>query len=267
MYQFHVEPYEHQRKAFELSCELDNYALLMEMGTGKSKVIVDTACYLYSKGRINSVIIVAPKGVHSKWISHDIPMNIPPSIEYDSAVWRSGDVKSKTNCENLFRVGNHLRVLAVNIDVFSMPKSEPVSLVKRLLNATDCMLVIDESSRIKNPTAARTKTIIKLGDMAKYKRILSGTPITNSVFDIYSQFLFLDSDIFGQSFITFKHTYAEILDANDPLMRTILARGARFVPTIVAKDEFGKPRYRNLDKLQSIIKPHSFRVRKDECLD
>ena len=170
-------------------------------------------------------------------------------------------------CENLLRTGEHLRVLAVNIDVFSLPKSEPVALVKKLLNATDCLFVIDESSRIKNPTAARTKTILKLGDMAKYKRILSGTPITNSVFDIYSQFLFLDPDIFGQSFITFKHTYAEIVDQNDPLMRRIMSKGARFVPTVVAKDEYGRPKYKNLDKLQEIIKQHSYRVRKDECLD
>lgn len=267
MYSYHVAPYEHQRKAFELSADQETYALLMEMGTGKSKVIVDTACYLYAKGRINSVLIIAPKGVHSKWVNHDFPLSVSPAVNWQKAIWRSGDAKSKIQCENLFEPGEQLRVLTMNFDVFSTPKSPGVALAKRFLQSTDCLLVLDESTRIKNPTAARTKTLMKLGDLAKYKRILTGTPITNSVFDLYSQFAFLDHGIFGQSFISFKHTYAEILDDRDPLMMAIKARGARFLPIIVAKDAEGRPKYKNLDKLKKIIEPYSYRVTKSECLD
>jgi SNF2 family DNA or RNA helicase len=267
MFHFYTKPYEHQKKALELSADKEQYALLMEMGTGKSKVIVDNAVYLFQKGRINSVLIVAPKGVHSKWVHHDFPLSVDPSIEWKGGIWRSGDVKSISSCERLFDRGEQLRVLSVNIDIFSSPKSPGVTLVKKFLLATDCLMVIDESTRIKNPTASRTKTLLKLSDMAKYKRILTGTPITNNVFDLYSQFLFLDPSVFGQSFISFKHTYAEILDQHDPLMRKIMSRGARFAPIIVAKDSNGRPKFKNLDKLQALISPHSFRVTKEECLD
>lgn len=256
-----------QKEAFELSKDLRNYALLMSMRTGKSKVVIDTGCYLYSKGRINSIVVIAPNGVHTKWIREDLPKDIPDYIEYTGAVWKSGNKKSMEKCEDLFNRGQHLRILAVNVESLSRDNSDAEKLLVRFLNATDALLIVDESHTIKNPDSKRTKRILKLGNKAAYKRILTGTPVANSVFDLYSQFSFLDPDIFGQSYYAFKHQYAEILPDTHPTIRAILARGARFKPVIVDRGPDGKPKYKNLEKLKEIIHPHSFACKLEDCTD
>jgi SNF2 family DNA or RNA helicase len=268
-FEYHCKPFDHQRVGLELSADKKAFALLMEMGTGKSKIVVDNATYLVGQSKINSVVIVAPKGVHIKWFEEDFPLSIPPGLDWEGAVWRAGDKKSIAACENLIKSKASLRVMFVNVDVFSYPKSPGAKLVWDFITHTDCLLTIDESHRIKNPDSSRTKNIGTLGDKASYKRILTGTPITNGVFDVYSQFSFLDTKIFGQSFFAFKHTFAEILADTDPLMVAIRRklRPGQFPPVVPKKDNQNRVIYKNLDKLQEIIKPWSYRVTKAECLD
>ena len=256
-----------QLEAFEKSKDARAFALLMRMRTGKSKVALDTACYLYTKGRINAVVVIAPNGVHSKWVKDDLPNDVPDYIDYTAAIWRSGNKKSMAECEDLFNPGQKLRILSMNVEALSRDKSDAEKFLTRFLNSTDALMVIDESHTIKNPDTKRTKRILKLGDKASYKRILTGTPVANSVFDFYSQFSFLDTDIFGQSYFAFRHQYAEILPDNHPTIMAIKARGARFTPVIPAKGSDGKPIYKNLDKLKEIIAPHSFTCRLEDCTD
>lgn len=261
---FKRKPRDYQLEDFERSKDLRNFGLLFEMGLGKSKVTNDTALYLYGKGKINAVAIIAPKGIHAKWAKEDFPNDFPDDLDYRVGVWRSGNLKSIEECEQLFNPGQFLRVLCMNIEALSRDKGDAEKFLIRFLNSTDCMLVIDESDTIKNPDAKRTKRLLKLGDKASYKRILTGTPINNSVFDLYSQMTFLDTDIFGQSFTSFKHTYAEVLPPSHPTMMAIMRKGARFAPVLVEKDANGKPKWKNLDKLKEVMKPHvAIRLKKD----
>lgn len=266
-YIFKSKPYKHQEKVFHVSRDRECYGLLFEMGTGKSKPIVDNAAYLFSCGRIDSVLLIAPNGVHSKWLKEDFPLSFPDHIEYRGAVWEAGNKKAEQSCEDLFKTGAFLRVLCMNVEAFISKRG--VELAKRFLLATECMMVVDESSRIKNPDAKRTEAICKLGEKAKYRRILSGTYISNSPFDLYGQFMFLDPSILGQSFYSFKAQYAEILDKTDPLVTGLMRKNnLRFAPQIVAKDKVtGQAKYRNLDKLKQLIAPHCMRVEKKDCLD
>jgi hypothetical protein len=264
-YVYKTQPYPHQHECFERSRDMEAFGILFEMGAGKSKVIVDTSAYLHSHGKIEAVLLIAPNGVHRKWMEEDFPFSFPDWAQYKGAVWQASSKPSLVECENLFKPGSHLRVLCMNVEGFSGKSG--VEMAKKFLNTFDCMIVIDESSRIKNPTAIRTKTLLKLSDKAKYRRILTGTYISNSPFDAYSQFMFLDPEIFGQSFFAFKAEYAEIMDKNSPIVQAIQKKsGSRFAPMLVAKDKDGKPLYRNLDKLKSLIAPHSMRVTKEECL-
>jgi SNF2 family DNA or RNA helicase len=253
---FKRKPRDYQLEDFERTKDLRQFAILYEMGLGKSKVTNDTAIYLYSKGKINAVVIIAPNGIHTKWAREDFPNDMPDGMDYRVGVWKSGNQKSIDECERLFAPGPQLRLLCMNIESLSRKNSAAELFLKRFLNASDCLLVIDESDTIKNPSAKRTETLLKLGDKAAYKRILTGTPINNSVFDLYSQFTFLDTDIFGQSFTSFKHTYANILPPTHPTVLAIMAKGARWVPTLVEKDKEGKPMWKNLDKLQDVIRPY-----------
>ena len=88
-YRFKTKPYKHQLDALETSCEKDEYALLMDMGTGKSKVLIDTIAYLYDAGKINSAFILAPKGVYKNWVGQEIPNHLPNHIEHKMAYWSS----------------------------------------------------------------------------------------------------------------------------------------------------------------------------------
>lgn len=268
-YIFKSTPYAHQERDFYRSRDMEAFGFLYEMGAGKSKPTVDTASYLYSYGRINAVLIVAPNGVHSKWLKEDFPLSFPDHIQYEGAIWEAGNKKAEQACENLLRPGAQLRVLCMNVDAFSLEKGRGFALAKKFLQSTDCLMVIDESSRIKNPDAKRTQNICKLGEKAKYRRVLSGTYISNSPFDVYGQFMFLDPSILGQSFYAFKAQYAEILDKTDPLVVGLMAKNnLRFAPQIVAKDKVtGQAKYRNLDKLKQLLAPYCSRVTKEECLD
>lgn len=264
---FKRKPRDYQLEDFERSKDLRQFAILYEMGLGKSKVTNDTAIHLYSKGKIDSVAIIAPNGIHTKWAREDFPNDMPEGLDYSVGVWKSGDPKSYERCDKLLTPGPHLRLLCMNIEALSRKGSAAELFLTKFLRSTDCLLVIDESDTIKNPSAKRTETLLKLGDKAAYKRILTGTPINNSVFDLYSQFTFLDTDIFGQSFTSFKHTYANILPPTHPTVLAIMAKGARWVPTLVEKDSDGKPKWKNLDKLQDIIRPYCVVRKKTDHLD
>lgn len=267
MYKFKRPPRAKQLEAFELSKDAKVFALIMKMRTGKSKVAIDTGCYNYTLGRINSFIVLAPNGVHAKWAKEDLPKDVPDYINYKAAVWRSGNKKAMDACEKLLTPGEHLRFLCMNIEALSRPDGPAEKLLKKFLNATDAMLVIDESHTIKNPDAKRTQRVLKLGDKAVFRRILTGTVTTGSPFDVYSQFSFLDTEIFGQSYFSFKHTYAEMLPDSHPTIQAIKARGARFTPTVVATDDEGRPMWKNIDKLKELIKPYSFTCRLEDCTD
>ena len=260
-----IPPYPFQDACIRRSWDKEEFAILFEQGAGKSKVVVNTSELLYSHGRIDAVVIVAPNGVHKKWIKEDFPFSWPKELEFKYGIWESGNKKSMEQCESLLKPGHELRVLCINVEALS--HKTPYEFLKKFLQCTTSLLVIDESSRIKNPEAKRTENLCKLGDLAKYRRILTGTPVSNSPFDYYAQFMFLDRQIFGCSYYAFKAQYAEMLQDNDRLMQAIKAKsGSRYTPQVVAKSPDGKPKYKNLDKLKEIIAPYSMRVTKEEAM-
>ena len=146
------------------------------------------------------------------WVKEDLPVDTPDRIPYTVGHWKSGDTKAIAQCEGLFKnPSGQLKIVSMNIEALQRTKSPAEVFLTKFLKEHDCLLCIDESDTIKNPDAKRSETLMKLGLLAKYKRILTGTPLNNSPFDFYSQFTFLDKSIFGQSFFAYKHTYAEIL--------------------------------------------------------
>ena len=266
-YVYKSKPYDHQHECFMRSREKEIFAILFEMGAGKSKPTVDTAGYLYSLGRINCVVILAPNGVHKKWLLEDFPLSLPDYIETRSAVWEAGNKESMQACEDLLNPGECLRIFCANVE--GMSYSSLPKFLKRLLTATDALVVVDESTRIKTPTASRTKNLMRLKPLMKYRRILAGDAVVNSPFDLFSQFGFLDEEILGHSYPVFKNEYAEMLDPNSPLIAAIMRNNPRLrrAPQIAAKNPDGTARYKNLDKLKERIAPYSMRVTKAECLD
>jgi len=251
-YKFKTKPYEHQLKALEKSWAQDTYALFMEMGTGKSKVLVDNIAMLYDRGAIKGALVVAPKGVYKNWDSIEFPVHMPEHIEYTKVLWEPTLTKKKQHeLDTLFADDDKLKILIMNVEAFSTSKG--LDFARSFLNifVGRALIGIDESTTIKNPTAKRTKNILTIGDLAKYRRILTGSPVTKSPLDLYSQCDFLDPNHLGhQSYYSFRARYANMVDRNF---------GGRRVQIVGS--------YRRLGELSDLLDSFSYRVLKEECLD
>jgi len=249
-YKFKTEPYAHQLHALGVSYNKENYALFMEMGTGKSKVLVDNIAMLYDKGKINAALIVAPKGVYRNWERQEIPTHMPEHVLYNVVTWSPSATK-KQDKENrkLFKHGEELVIFLMNIEAFSTKKG--LAIAQKFLLSHQALMAIDESTTIKSPTASRTKNVLKLRDHAKYRRILTGSPVTKSPLDLYTQCYFLDPYYLDfSSYYTFKNRYAMMVDRNVGSHSFKLVTG-----------------YIRLDELNSKLENFSYRVLKEDCLD
>ena len=249
-YKFKTKPYAHQLKALELSWNKEVFAYFMEMGTGKSKVLIDNISMLYDRGKINAALIIAPKGVVKTWHDSEIPTHMVDHVDKKVVLWQALiNQKQQSKLDTLFRTGVDLRILIMNVEAFSTKKG--LEFAKKFLNCHSAMVAVDESTTIKNPGAKRTKAILSLARDSKYRRILTGSPVTKSPLDLYTQCFFLDSFLLDHSsYYSFRTRYA--------LMRTANF-GGRSVQIIVG--------YRNLGELSEKLKPFSYRVLKDDCLD
>jgi SNF2 family DNA or RNA helicase len=250
-YKFKTQPYKHQLDALQESWDKENFAYFMEMGTGKSKVLLDNAAMLYDKGKINGLLIIAPKGVYKNWYDSEIPTHLPNHIFKKLVLWKTSDKsqKQKTILNSLFKTGSEFHILLMNVEAFS--SNDGPAFAYKFLSAHNAMIAIDESTTIKTPTTKRTKSILALREMAKYRRILTGSPVTKSPLDLFSQCEFLDPWLLGHtSYWTFKARYA--------VTRKIQVQG-RQIEIIVG--------YRNLGELSEKIQPFSKRILKDDCLD
>ena len=213
-YKFKTKPYAHQLKALEMSWNKEVFALFMEMGTGKSKVLLDNISMLYDKGKINGALIVAPKGVYKNWLESEIPEHLVDHIQKKAILWQALiNQKQKTKLNSLFKSEIDLHILIMNVEAFSTKKG--VEFAAKFLSCHDALMAIDESTTIKNPSAKRTKDLVALGKQAKYRRILTGSPVTKSPLDLYKQCEFLDIWLLGhQSYYSFRTRYAIMKTAN-----------------------------------------------------
>ena len=249
---YRTEPYDHQRQVFEATRDHEACGLFLEMGLGKSKIVLDSAAWAYLAGDLDALLIVAPKGVYTTWAKTQIPLHLPDSVPRDVFIWDSAKAKNKSfraAAKALFEGQSRLRIVIMNIEALNSDGA--FKFASYLLKKLRTMMVVDESTTIKNPKAKWTKRAIRLGSLARYKRILTGTPITNSPLDIYSQFEFLGPDLLGfKSFYAFRNRYAIVQK--------------RHVNTHSFDEIVG---YQRLDELRDRIKKGAILIRKEECLD
>ena len=249
-YKFKTRPYKHQLTALENSWNRETYAYFMEMGTGKTKVLIDNAAMLYDKGKIDGLLIIAPKGVIGTWYNQELPAHLPDHIENVTVLWQALiNKKQQSKLNTLFEVSNDLHILIMNVEAFSTDKG--VKFAKKFLLSHNTLMAIDESTTIKNPKALRTKSIVEISKMAKYRRVLTGSPVTKNPLDLYAQCYFLDPEHLGHdSYYSFRMRYA--------IMKTAFISG-RSIQLVSG--------FRNLAELSEKLKPFSYRVLKEDCLD
>jgi SNF2 family DNA or RNA helicase len=264
----------HQLRALTKSAGKRNFAFFMEQGTGKTWATLADAERCFLEGKIDAVLVWAPKGVHTNWKLREIPKHLEvASVCY---AW-AGPVKTKKAKEGLAKLYTPadrfreptLRVLTINFE--AMLTAPGIEAVREFLNSFRVMAVVDESKKIGNPKAKRTVNIIKAGRDATARRILSGKPLTKAPMDLFSQFDFLKEGLLGTtSYRAFVSEYAVLLDPQSPQMQGLIRKmgpKAAFAQIVETDKETGLKKYKNLDKLAAMIEPHVFRVRKADCLD
>ena len=211
---------------------------LFEMGCGKTLTTIAVAGALYNLGKIDRVLVVAPTSVCSVW-PHDL--NQFAAFPWEARVLL-GDKKKRLKALNELE---NWPFKALRIAVINYESTHREGIFEALAAYKPDLIVCDESQRIKNPSAAQSKALHKLGDSAPFRMILSGTPVQNNAVDLYSQYRFLDPAVYGANFYAFKNRYCIM--------------GGYGQHQIVG--------YRNMDEL--VEKEHSvaYRVTKEECLD
>lgn len=249
-YPFKNKPFTHQAAYLERFWEEKNAALFAEMGTGKSFMLINNGAMLYDKGKINAMLIVAPKGVYKNWYRSEIPKHMPEHVSYRMACWSPSPRKAeKLEMEAMLEATDEFRILIMNVEAFSTQKG--TAHAKTFLRVTKAFMAVDESTTIKNHAAKRSVALVKVGRDAEYRRIATGSPVTRSPLDLYSQCEFLDNGCLNSaSYYAFQARYAILLE--------------RRLATHTFKQIVG---YRRLEELQEKLSDFAFRVTKEECLD
>lgn len=276
-----TSPMDHQAVGSQLLAENpEYYGLGAEQGTGKTWMLLADIERAKSDKQITGAVVIAPKGVHTNWVRREIPAHL--ELEVDDLVWKAGPgVRQKAEMARILspsKIRGELPLLAMNIDAVNNKLG--YNYLRAFLRAHKSMLIIDESSRIKNPTAGRTKRLLSVAPLAVCRRIASGTMMPNGPPDLFAQMEFLapEGKLLGTySYRAFVSQYAEVLPKDHPLMEHLIEkmkarRGVKklhdkALPFMIDKYPDGTPKWKNLDALQQLIKPYIFRVLKKDCMD
>ena len=249
---YKLKPFDHQVDALEYGWDRPEFGLFMEMGTGKSKVLIDNMAMLFLDGQINFALVIAPKGVYRNWVAKEIPEHMSDDIPYRVIRWVSGpNKKQQEEMRSVKDKFDGLTIFVMNVEAYSSLKGQKAGQWMAGALGARGMIAIDESTTIKNHKAKRTKSLMKIAAGFKYRRLLTGSPVTKSPMDIYSQCEFLRPGLLGfESYYAFQGRYAVV-------QRRKMGQAA--FQQIVG--------FRNLDELTKRIDMFSFRVLKKDCLD
>ena len=251
-YKFKTKPFKHQSKALNESWSAKYYALFMEMGTGKSKVAIDTMGALFTEGEIDAALIISPKGVYDNWVQGEIPTHLSDNITTNIVRWQPSSAQwfQKQMKTLVYEKFDGLKIFVMNTEALSTPRGANASQTFLEHNPKN-IVIVDESTSIKNRSANRTKNIMELKGLSKYRRILTGSPVTRSPMDLFSQCMFLSvSALNFKSFFAFQNRYAVV-------QKRVM--GPRSFNEVVG--------YRRLDELNGKLDDFSNRVLKQDCLD
>jgi SNF2 family DNA or RNA helicase len=251
-FSFHTKPRAHQLREFELHKDKRLWALFHEQRTGKTKITLDTAAYRYWKGDIDTLLVIAPSGVHYNWIAEECPRHLHPLTHPSLICWRGNPTKTWTTQFQAALKKPGLLVFSMNIEAI-ITKAGKNALAAIFHTRKAVMSVIDESQMIKKPGAKRTPVIRRIAARSIIRRILTGTPVTQSPLDLYNQMRFLDWRILGfNTHAEFKAHYAEWETEYNGRTET---------------EYTTLKNYKNLDEMKARLAGYSSRVTRAECAD
>lgn len=251
-YESKTKPYKHQIAALSASKQRAAFAYFMEMGTGKTKVLIDEVGILRVNNKIDTVFYVTARGNYANFTRRELATHMSDEINYRSYMWTgSNNTKDREEIRRITdKNAPYLRILSMNIEALSAsPKAR--ELAKKFIESGRCLMAVDESTLIKSPDSIRSSVCIDLGEKCDYRRIMTGHESPSGPLDLWSQFEFLGRGLLGfRSFMHFRARYAVMSE---------IRQGQRMVKIPVA--------WQNLDDLAERVAQHSYRVYKKDCLD
>lgn len=269
-YAFKVNPFKHQLESWTAHRDDTAWGHLWEQGTGKSKQSIDTACWLWLRGEIDAVVVVAPNGVHRNWVEDEIPEHVPeevmPSVralyfqsERSDTKWHKAAVKALLNHKGF-------AWFTISYEAF-MTNAGKRSLID-FFDQRRVFYVLDESHNIKNPEAKRTESILASAKYAAYRRILTGTPIAQGPFDAYTQVKFLDEGFWERhgfgSFTEFRNHFGVWKKGWNPNAVRKKKVNGKWITTMGAEYPI-LVEYRRLPELKAILREITDRVTKEDA--
>ncbi len=257
-YQPNPDPpmFKHQEQTWLDTRDLQAWGLLFEQRCGKTRVLLDTAGWLYGEGKITGLLVLGPKEVVRTWETIEIPKHLNAQPFVYRWAGRPGKAAS-VRLGIALKPGDRLHILLMNVEAFSGSSDAAPKVAHEFLKRHKALLAIDESSVIKDKDSKRTQKILNLASAAPYRRILTGTPITQSPLDAFTQVNFLDTRVFGTNYYTFRSRYAELED--------VYARGPDGKARAMGQKRVKS--YRNLDELTAKLQGISTRVLRADCFD
>lgn len=256
-----LTPFAHQWEALQATYNKRVFALCMDPGLGKTKVIFDTAALLFERGHISGLLVLAPNDVHAQWVDEQLPLHLPSRVRHRTAVWDADRESSIKACVKFARNAappGTLDLLAMNHEALATDRGYAVA--KRFLLTHPTLFVLDESHEFKTPSAKRTRAVLRLAPLAFARRIVTGTLTGGSPFDLYSQYRFLSPKILDcDSFLTFQHRYAQW--TRERTLKTLRDGTKKLVEYPELQG------YQNLDQLRELTARYTFVKRKQDCAD
>lgn len=237
-YPFKTTPMPHQGECIKKLYPQPFSAIFADIGTGKTKMAIDMATCRFYEARIKRVLVICLLSIKNNW-KDEIAIHCPVGA---TSVHLLETSKAGQNRFRRFMQEDGFQWLVVGVESLSAGKA--TSLCEEYVNS-ETMVIIDESDSIKTHNAARTERAISLGENAKYRMIMTGTPITQGIIDFYSQFEFLHKDIIGiGDFYSFRNRYAIMGGYED-------------------KNIIG---YQRTEELLDTVAPYIYQVRKRDVL-
>lgn len=232
-------PMGHQLVALRRAWPKKEFAFFHEMGTGKTYEAINLAAARYQAGQIDALVVICPTPIKNVW---EVELNLDCPVDYSVWVFESGDHPAKWIREKR----DELKVFIIGVESLSIKNGQSIKQLEYFQRFHKFMCVVDESSRIKNWKAKRSQNVVQVGSWAEYRLLLTGTPVTQGLEDLFGQFLFLNKEIIGcKNYFVFRNRYC-------------------VMGGFQGKQILG---YQFQEHLYAKLKPYVDYVTKDECLD
>lgn len=203
-FKFQTEPLWHQKVAFNFARSLDQSALFLEQGLGKTKILIDLATWRFRKGQVQRIFYVAPNSVVPQWRTEDVLKHLHPDFNHVTILEGS----SKERIKDLDRIVEEDKPGFIIVNYEALLYIEYyIDKIQGKNNRLYNMLGLDESSKIKHASSQRSKVCWRLGRSVKLRNIMTGTPVTQGAEDVFSQYRFLKESIYGPYATAFRGQY------------------------------------------------------------